>query len=91
MRAIIRRAILPALFLIGGLASLIYGAKFHSARCWRTTKRRRPSRSPRRFRAGAAWREALPAGRRPFGEPLPLVKKTVKQVEGSRRWHRSRH
>ena len=30
MRAIIRRAILPALFLIGGLASLIYGAIFHS-------------------------------------------------------------
>ena len=50
-------------------------------RCWRTTKPRQPSRSPREFAPGPPGREAFPPGGPPFGELLPLVKKTVKRVE----------
>ena len=31
MRAVITRAIVPALLLLGGIAALVYGAKFHTA------------------------------------------------------------
>jgi hypothetical protein len=81
MRAITRRAILPALFLIGGLASLIYGAIFHSVEVLEDHETETTIEIPAEFAPGPPGREAFPPGETPFGEPLPLVKKTVKQVD----------
>jgi hypothetical protein len=79
MRAIIRRAILPALLLIGGLASLIYGAMFHSLRLVEEHESETTIEVPAEFAPPPGGE--LPPGGAPFGEPLPFVKKTVKRVE----------
>ena len=81
MWAIIRRAVLPALLLIGGLASLIYGAIFHSVEVLEDQETEATIEVPAEFAPGPPGREAFPPGGAPFGELLPLVKKTVKQVE----------
>ena len=80
MRAIIRRAIVPALLLIGGLASLIYGAIFHSVPLLEDHEIQATIEVPAEF-APPPGGEALPPDAAPFGEPLPFVKKTVTRVE----------
>jgi hypothetical protein len=80
MRAIIRRAIVPALLLIGGLASLIYGAIFHAVPLLEEHETETTIEVPAEF-APPPEGEALPPGGAPFGEPLVFVKKTVKRVE----------
>lgn len=76
MLTIIRRAILPALLLIGGLASLIYGAKFHYV----------PVLVERKSEATVDVPESFPQvppsfpGAQPFGEPPQFRKQIVQQT-----------
>jgi hypothetical protein len=79
MRAIIRPVILPALLLIGGLASLIYGVMCHSVRLLEEHESDTTIKVPAEFAPPPGG--AFPPGGAPFGEPLPFVKKTVKRVE----------
>jgi hypothetical protein len=81
MWAIVRRAIVLVLLLSGGVASLIYGAMFHATAV--VEKREKdvtievplPLPPPRPFEGGS------PFGRPGFREPVPMIKKTVKQSE----------
>ena len=79
MWAIIRRAILPAVLLIGGAASLIYGAFFHALPMVEDQESETTIQVPAESPGPPGG--PFPPGGAPFGEPPPLVKKTVKRVE----------
>ena len=78
MWAIIRRAILPAVLLMGGAASLIYGAFFHAVPMVEEHESETTIQVPAELRMPEG---PFPPGGAPFFEPPPLVKKTVKRVE----------
>jgi hypothetical protein len=79
MRTIIRRAILPALLLIGGLASLIYGTIFHSTPLLEEHETEATIEVPAEFTPPGG--ESLTPGSDPLGNPPLFIKKTVKRVE----------
>jgi hypothetical protein len=71
---IIRRGIVPAVFLILGLASLIYGARFHRTSVLTKEK------SEISIDVPSPFSEPPFPGARPFGEPPGMKKKTVTQT-----------
>ena len=81
MWAIVRRAILPALLLMAGFASLIYGAIFHSAPVLEERETKTTIDIPTAFPPGEPLGEAFPSGGGPFGGPPPVLKKTVTRID----------
>ena len=93
MCAIVRRAIVPALLVIGGLASLIYGAIFHSVPVLEETGDEDDHRNPHGVSAGRPLGEALPPadGAAPFGGPPPSRQESRHAHRpGHHRWNRNR-
>jgi hypothetical protein len=85
MSVVVRRAILPGLLITGGLASLIYGALFHSARVLEDHETQTTIEVPSEFPpppmdGPSAGPPSFPDGT-PFGGPPSFVKKTVTQIE----------
>jgi hypothetical protein len=78
MWSIIRRAILPVLLLIGGLASIIYGTIFHSALVQMEEETKTTIEVPSQ---SVPLGEALPRGEAPFGGRPQFVKKTVTRID----------
>jgi hypothetical protein len=83
MRSILRRAAVPVLLLIAGLAAVVCGAKFHSAQVWEERETETTIAVPEAFPPG--FGEAAPFGRSPwfpgadaFGGP-PAQKAVVKR------------
>ena len=88
MWAIVRRAFLPVALLSGGLASLIYGAKFHSVPVVEERETEMTIEIPLPLPPGGPFdggsRFAGPPsfpGAPPFGGPPPFVKKTIKRID----------
>jgi len=79
MQAIVRRAVLPALLLIGGLASLIYGAKFHFASVVEERERETTIEVPPPFLP--PFGEASPFGGPPFRKEVVKEKLLVTTAE----------
>lgn len=76
MWPIVRRAVLPTLLTIGGLASLIYGAVYHSAPVLTETETEATIEVPAPFAPDQSF------GQPPFPGGLPpMVKKTVKRID----------
>jgi hypothetical protein len=86
MQAIVRRAVLPAMLSIGGLASLIYGAIYHSAPVLEEHQSQTTIEVPTAFAPPPFGDGRFPGGppsfpgRPPFSGP-PLQKKTVTRIE----------
>jgi hypothetical protein len=77
----VRRSVLPALLLIGGLVSIIYGAIFHSSPVLVEQETKTTIDVPLEFppppgEASPNGGPAFPGGA-PFGGPLQFIKKTV--------------
>ena len=81
MWAIVRRAILPALLVIGGVASLIYGAIFHSAPVLEERETKTTIEIPMGFPSEAPLGDAFSPGDTPFGGPPPFVKQAVTRID----------
>ena len=81
MGAIVRRAILPSLLVIGGLASLIYGAIFHSVPVLEERETKTTIDIPMAFPPEGPPGEVFPPGGVGFGEPPPVLKKVVTRID----------
>ncbi len=82
MGTIIRRAVLPVLVIAGGLASLIYGAMFHSAPVVQTRETETTIDVPLPVPPPRPFGEASPfPGGGPMGPAPAFIKKTVKRSE----------
>jgi hypothetical protein len=81
MGAIVRRAILPALLVIGGLASLIYGAMFRSVPVLEERQTKTTIQIPMAFPPEGPPGEPFPPGGPPFGGPQPFLTKTVTRID----------
>ena len=78
---LVRRAILPALLVIGGLASLIYGAMFRFVPVLEERETKTTIEIPTAFPPVGPMGEAFPPGGAPFGGPPPFLKKTVTRID----------
>ena len=87
MWAIVRRAVLPGLLLIGGLGSLIYGAMFHKASVVEERETETTIDVPLGLPPARPFGEMSPPGMPPFpgGAPMDaapaVIKKKVKRVD----------
>jgi hypothetical protein len=81
MWAIIRRAIVPATLLAGGLASLIYGAIFHAVPVVEDHESETTIEVPAELPPRLPMGENFPPDGAPFFPPLQMVKKKVTRVE----------
>ncbi len=81
MWAIIRRAVVPAVLLVGGLASLIYGAIFHAVPVVEDHESETTIEVPAEFSPQPPMGENFAPDGAPFAAPLRMVKKKVTRVE----------
>jgi hypothetical protein len=81
MWAIIRRAIVPAALLAGGLASLIYGAIFHQVPMVEDHESETTIEVPAELPPRPPMGDNFPPDGEPFLPPLRMVKKKVTRVE----------
>ena len=83
MWSIVRRAILPTLLLIGGSASLIYGAFFRSVPVLKETETEMIIEVPAAFLPDQSFDEPplFPDDEPPMDESPPMVQEVVKRID----------
>ena len=82
MGAILRRAIVPALLVIGGAASIIYGAMFHRAPVLVEQETTTTIEIPTDFGPPPQFGQGGPlSGDAPFGMPPLSIKKEVTRID----------
>jgi len=78
MWAIVRRAILPALFLIGGVVAIVYGVSYHRVPVLVETESQTTMDAPLEIPLPPSFGDNSP-----FGGPPAVVKKTVTRIDRS--------
>ena len=81
MGRIVRRAALPALLVIGGLASLSYGMVFRSVLVLEERETETTIEIPGALAPEGPFYQAFPPGDVPFGEQPPVLKKAVTRID----------